>query len=286
MSRRRDWRLVALGLALLLLAGGVAGVHLWARGEERKQLFAPGGALTDDPGRHGEAFEAVRIPSSDGTVLGGWYLPAPAGTPNPLRLTVVWIHGNAVNRGDVLPRVIPLVRRFGVPVLLFDYRGFGDSPGEPSEEALGWDGEAALLWLRREKQAKPERVVVYGHSLGGGIASALASRSGAAALVLEGAFTSVPAMAKRAYPYLPPALLTSSRFDNLRRVRRFTGPLLVIHGEADERIPVAMGKELFAAGNGDKELLLVAGGKHSDCWSAGGEGYWAAWGRLLRKAGG
>ncbi len=267
-----------LAAVLLLLGAGAACLHSWARGRELADVFAPAGPVTDNPGRHGLAWEKVGLTAADGEAVTAWLLPG-AGPA-----AVLWLHGNAVNMGDVLDRVEPLVRIFGATVMLIDYRGYGESSrARPDEKGLYLDAEAAWEWLTGARGIAPRRLVIYGHSLGGGVAAEMAVRHGAAGLVLESTFTSIPAMGRRSYPYLPVEMLVASRFDNLAKVKKLSLPLLVIHGDADPKIPLSMGKELFAASPGARELLVVPGAVHSDCWKAGGDSYWKAWERMLAR---
>jgi fermentation-respiration switch protein FrsA (DUF1100 family) len=265
-----------LAAVLLLLGAGAASLHSWARSRELVDVFAPAGPIADDPGRHGLAWAKVALTAEDGEAVTAWLLPG-AGPA-----TVLWLHGNAVNMGDVIDRVEPLVRRFGATVLLVDYRGYGESSrARPTEQGLYLDAEAAWKHLTRVKGVDPRRIVLYGHSLGGGVAAEMAVRHGGAGLVLESTFTSIPAMGKRSYPYLPVELLVESRFDNLAKVEKLSLPLLVIHGDADPKVPLEMGLELFAAAPGPRELMVLPGAVHSNCYKAGGESYWQAWERML-----
>jgi fermentation-respiration switch protein FrsA (DUF1100 family) len=203
-------------------------------------------------------FEDVSLVADDGVRLHGWHVRA----PSPRALVVV-CHGNA---GNIAHRVAiaELFARAGLDTLLFDYRGFGRSEGRPSEEGLYRDGEAARLWA--EGQGLP--VVLYGESLGGAVAIELAVRRPPALLVAQSTFTSLPDMADRILPF--GRLLVRQRFASLEKIRRLHAPLLVVHGDRDELIPYRMGKALFEAAPGPRELLAVAGAHHNDVFALAG----------------
>jgi uncharacterized protein len=267
--------LPAAGGAFALLLAALLSLSLWAGHRERADVFAPAGPVVDDPGKRGLAWKSIDLGPDRGPALESWLLPGPG------YYTVLWLHGNAVNMGDVLDRVEPLVKRFGATVMMVDYRGFGDSPGEPSESGLYADADEAMKFLIERRGITPERLVIYGHSLGGGVAVEMARRYKPAALVIESTFTSIPDMGRLSYPWLPVEWLVSSRFDNLAKIPGLSSRLLVIHGDADHKVPLEMGRRLYAAAHPPKAMLVVPGAGHSDCWKAGGEAYWEAWERVL-----
>jgi hypothetical protein len=199
--------------------------------------------------------EEVTFEAADGTRLYAWFLPA-EGRPKG---TVVFFHGNASNVSNHLP-VVRWLPTAGYSVLLFDYRGYGFSAGEPHREGLIQDGIAALDYVRRRPDVDPERIVVFGQSLGTAVAvSALArgDRSGVRALVLEGAFGSYREMARRtldnhwltwAFQYPVAYLLFSDDLrplDDLPALRAL--PLLAIHSHADRTVPYDVGRAVYEA---------------------------------------
>jgi fermentation-respiration switch protein FrsA (DUF1100 family) len=169
---------------------------------------------------------------------------------------ILLLHGNAasafsadqLHHGEVLGAA-------GFSVLGIDYRGFGLSPGVPSETAMYADAEAAFDALLRRGIA-PERIILLGHSLGSGPAVLLATRHRAAALVLFGAFTSIPDAAAERYPWLPVRYVASVQFDSLTRMRSVHIPVVVTHSRADTTIPYAHALKLYAAAAEPKQLLI------------------------------
>jgi hypothetical protein len=191
-------------------------------------------------------------------------------------------HGNAGNISHRLDRAALMQKRLGVDVLLFDYRGFGRSEGSPSEEGTYRDALAAYCYLTDERGVDPARLFLLGESLGAAVALDLALRVPAAALVLEAPFTSIAAMARVVYPFLPTRWVRT-RYDNRSKIPRLRLPLLIVHGTRDDTVPFAHGEELFEAAPEPKSFLAVEGGAHSDSYLAGGERYWNAWRELLSR---
>lgn len=203
------------------------------------------------------AFEEVRILTADGERLHGWFVPAP-----DARATVLFLHGNA---GSIVHRLdwLPLFQRLRLSALLVDYRGFGQSTGQPSEASTHADAESAWRYLTEARGIPAARLIVMGESLGAAVAAQLAARAGPAALVLHSAFTSAPDLAADLYPFLPARLLTRFGYDTLTAVKALRCPLLVAHSPGDEIVPLAHGRRLYEAATVPKQWLELAGG-HND----------------------
>jgi pimeloyl-ACP methyl ester carboxylesterase len=152
----------------------------------------------------------------------------------------------------------------GVSVLVFDYPGYGRSHGSPSEAGCYAAADAAYDWLAQTQHIAPENLLLVGRSLGTGVAVDLASRRPHRALVLISPFTSVPDVAHHLCPVLPTRALMRNRFDSLARIGACTRPLLVFHGTADNVVPFALGKRLFAAARAPKRFIRVEGAGHRD----------------------
>lgn len=206
---------------------------------------------------HAEARD-VDLVAADGTRLHGWFLPV----PRPVA-TFVFCHGNAGN----LTHRVDIAERFaerGIQTLLFDYRGYGRSEGEPGEAGLYLDGAAALAWARRQPDIDPQRIFLYAESLGGGVATALAAEGKVAGLVLQSCFRSMRGIARDHYPVIH--LLARTRFDNEAVLARVAVPVLVIHGRRDTLIDFRHAEALFAAAREPKWLFPVPEAEHNDIY--------------------
>ena len=195
--------------------------------------------------------------------LHAWWMPAPRPDGN----LVLYFHGNEGNVSTSLGETA-LLRSLGYSVLVVDYRGYGESDGAfPSEAGVYEDAEAALNSLVHEWRIRPQKIFVYGHSLGAAVAIDLASRHPElGGLVVESAFTSIYDMAKLEpkYGIFPVGLLLNQRFESIKKVSRLSLPVLYIHGTADRVIPYSMGLELYEHSGGQKRFVAVAGGGHDD----------------------
>ncbi|MBF0163692.1 MAG: alpha/beta hydrolase [Magnetococcales bacterium] len=259
---RHGWwgRLLRSLLVILLLAYGGVAIHLYFN--QGSKVFRPSKGLTATPTDWGIPFQEIAIPS-DKYRLHGWWMPGAPDQP-----VILFFHGNAsVISG--LKGHVGLFRRMGLGVLLFDYRGYGLSEGEPSEAGLYADAEAAWNVLTGQLGIPAGRVITYGHSLGGGVATWLAIRHAPQALILEGTFLSIPAVGAELYPYLPIRLMSSIWFDNASRIGQIRVPLLIIHSRDDTVIFPRHGRELFAMAPEPKTFLETSG-SHNTSVSQGG----------------
>jgi fermentation-respiration switch protein FrsA (DUF1100 family) len=208
------------------------------------------------------ALQEATIATADGLRLLAWYLPPREAAP-----LVLHFHGNA---GSIEHRAFHLreFARAGMGVLLLEYRGYGGNAGEPTEEGLHRDAKAARDFLHA--QGIPDnRIVVYGESLGTGVAVRLASEHAVAALILESPYTSIADIAARSFPYVPVRLLLEDQFDSLARIKEVRAPLLVLQAAQDEVIPPVLGRTLFAAAAEPKEFWSSPRGGHNDLYFFG-----------------
>ncbi len=255
--------IVVLGLAALLLLG--------LRWLEPAMIYFPESAIRNTPAGGGMEYREIDFPTEDGETLKGWWIPAAGEEGGEAGPVLLFFHGNAGNREHRLHNLLGL-HKVGIPVFIFDYRGYGGSSGKPSEEGLLRDGAAAYDWLRGEVGERP--IVFFGRSLGGAVAANVALRRPAAGLILESTFSNIPEMARRVLPIPGIGLLVRSRFDTLAAVRKLTLPLVIIHGDADEMIPFSMGQALFeTSGSTDRAFHAVPGGHHNDTYLTAGEAY-------------
>jgi hypothetical protein len=233
-------------------------------------LFFPGRRILATPAQVGLAFEDVWVGTADGVRLHGWWVPAREGSAIA---DVLLLHGNAGNVGDLVLHAV-LLSAARLDVLLVDYRGYGRSGGRPSEAGTYLDARAARDALLDRRGVDPQRVVYVGESLGGGVAAELATEHPPAALVLMSTFTSVRDMARRHYPVIPGAVVPDA-YPSLRRLPGVRAPVLVVHGDRDELVPLMHAEALFAAAPEPKRLHVIAGVGHNDLVSRAGD-EWAA----------
>jgi fermentation-respiration switch protein FrsA (DUF1100 family) len=211
---------------------------------------------------NGIAVENVEMTSSRGERIHAWWT-----TPKdwqPEQGAVLFCHGNGGNlshRGRALPHWID---ELGQAVLLFDYPGYGRSGGKPNEASCYAAGDAAYDWLRNVQKVPAERILLYGGSLGGGVAVELAQRRPHRALVLVAGFTSFPDMAQKCFPWLPGRWLVRNRFDNLGKIAGCSGPVFIAHAPQDALIPFEQGQRLFAAAAEPKRFLPLLNYRHND----------------------
>ena len=248
---KRFTRYAGWAIAALVLSIGAA--VAWLKLHEDVLVFATARSklhLIEDLPRD---VERIAVPLPSGIALAGALFRA--GAPADGSYWVLHLHGNAESAFS--PSQLEhceALRRAGFSVMDIDYRGFGMSPGSASETAMGEDAEAAFGALL-ERGVPPERIIVLGHSLGSGPAVLLAMRRRPAALVLFGAFTSIPDAAADRYPLLPVRYVTSVRFDSLARIGQVHVPVIVVHSRADTVIPYSHALRLYAAANDPKRLV-------------------------------
>ena len=242
-----------LGSALAGYAALLGGLYVF----QRQLLYFPD-VSRPELGALGElGVREVKVTTADGISLLSWYLPPPDTRP-----VLVYFHGNGGHIGYRAERL----RRFArdsLGVLMLEYRGYSGNPGTPTEAGLYADAEAALDFLAAAGLG-PDRLVLYGESLGSGVAVALAARRNIAGLILEAPFTSVADVAQFHYSFVPASLLVRDRFDSLSRIGQLKAPLLVLHGERDRVVPVRFGRALFDAAPDPKEFWLAPGAGHGN----------------------
>jgi fermentation-respiration switch protein FrsA (DUF1100 family) len=204
--------------------------------------------------------EDVFFKADDGTKLHGWFVEH----PSP-RAVVMISHGNGEHVARLKPLLELMRNRLAVSVFAWDYRGYGRSEGKPREDNVLSDARKAQLWVAHRAGVRPDDVVLWGRSLGGGVAVGLASKFPARGLVLERTFAGLVETAAYHFPWLPVRWLMRNEFRSIDAIQRYHGPLLQVHGTADQVVPFEMGKRLFdAAPSRDKRLIVVDGGGHND----------------------
>jgi fermentation-respiration switch protein FrsA (DUF1100 family) len=236
------------------------------RSVEDRFIFFPTRQLVGSPSDVGLDYTAVHLTADDGTRLHGWWVPA-----DPERAVLLFLHGNAGNISDRVES-IQTFHDLGLSVFIFDYRGYGESSGSPSEKGTYADAEAAWRYLKEERGIAPERIVIFGRSLGGAVACDLAIRHPPRALVLESTFTSIRDMAAAAMPLLPVGPFLRTRYDTLSKIRRITVPVLVVHSSEDEVVPYRQGVALYDAAPPPKAFVELRYG-HNEGFILSGETY-------------
>ena len=174
--------------------------------------------------------------------------------------TLILFHGNA---GDLSNRVYKIneLNKLDLNILLISWRGFSGNKGNPTEQNLYEDAEAAIRWLN-EKKIKNEQIILYGESLGSGVAIEIAKKNNFNSIILESPFTSIENSAKIYYPFLPIKLLLKDRYDSINKIGKIKIPILIMHGEQDNITPFSMGKELFEKANNPKHSYFTSTDDH------------------------
>lgn len=227
----------------------------------------------------GLPLEDVWFQAGDGARLFGWYVEAQADRP-----VILWCHGNA---GNVIHRLenLKLLYQLGLSVFLFDYRGYGRSQSlRPSEAGLYQDALGAYDYLTRTRMIRPERIIIFGRSLGGAVAGELAAQKPAAGLILESAFPSIEAVAKFHYGGLPVHWLLGADFTLIDRLPQLSLPKLIIHGDKDGIIPLELGRRVFEAAKPPKSFYLIEGADHNNTYQVGGGAYFRRWVEFVQTA--
>ena len=272
-------------MTLWYLAAAVAaayvGMAVWVFCSQRGLVYCPRRELAAAPDEAGLEYEDVWLTNGLGTRLHGWWLPR-EGAARALLLC----HGNGGNVSHLM-ETYGIFHDLGMSVLVFDYSGFGQSGGRPSETATRADARAAWDWLMGRGFA-PGDVVLFGRSLGGGVAARLARELADAGvspggLIMESSFISITAMGAAQYPWLPVRWLVRYRYDSLKALAGVTVPALFLHSPEDDLVPYAMGRRLYDAYSGPKSFVALTG--DHNCGFLTSDGYAEGLARFLRELG-
>jgi len=260
-------------IAVLFIAYWGWGVILYVM--QPKFLYSPVQEITCTPDDLGLEFEQVLFKSADGLHLSGWYIPA-----EKSEFTVLFCHGNG---GNIFHRLdsINIFQNLGLNCFIFDYRGYGNSEGKPSEEGTYLDAEAAYNWLIKKKKILPDNIIIFGRSLGGSIAAKLASKVTTCALIVEGTFTSYVDIGKKFYPYMPVRWFARFSYRTIDYIKDVRCSVMFIYSRNDEVVPFEFGLELYEAANEPKEFVEIFG-SHNDGFLVSGEVYKTAWIKWLK----
>ena len=256
---------VSAALVVLVVASVGGAVML-----EDRFIFFPDNEFHGSPADVGLEYRDITFTTSDGHRLHGWFIPGPR------RVTMLWFHGNGGNISHRVDNIAMIHHRLGANVFIFDYRGYGQSPGKPSERGTCEDAQAALSYLRGMPEVAGHRIVLFGRSLGGAVAVDLAASEQVEGVILESTFTSIRSMARRAYPFLPLGPFLRTRYDSLAKIGRLSSPVLFVHSEDDEIVPYEEGVRLHEAAPEPKRFHSISGAGHNETYTSGGEAYWQA----------
>ena len=211
------------------------------------------------PAQYGlEGFSEYFITTADHISIQLWYRPAAPGFP-----TIVYYHGNAYHLGNRAGIYAALAGQ-GFGVMAVSYRGYGKSGGKPSEQGIYNDARAAIAFLTEQQHIPLTQIMLYGESLGTGVAIQMATEYNVGALILQAAYTGVAARAAEIYFYVPVRLLIADRYHSLDKISKVKAPLLLFHGERDNVIPVAHGRAVFDAAASPKQSFFFPHGSHND----------------------
>ena len=265
-------------LNVALLAGAIyASLCLGLFLFQTSLVYIPSKSLFATPETAGLKYEDVWLTTEDGVRIHGWYVPH----PRP-RGTLLFFHGNAGNIGDRIES-LAIFHRLGLDSFIIDYHGYGQSGGTPGEQATYLDARAAWNYLVRERQIPAGKIILFGRSLGGGVAAWLAARVAPAGLILESGFTSVPALASKYYPLFPVRWLARIRYDSRAALAGVRSPVLIVHSVDDEIVPFTHARALYEAAPAPKSLLELEGG-HNDGFLRAGAHYVNALAAFLDRA--
>lgn len=269
-----------------LKAAAVALALFWLllRWFESASVYHPNPMAGPDPGAYGMAFEPVALEGLDGVRLRAWFIRGSG------PVTVLYSGGNGESAAAILASAHwrRMIADLGVSILVWDYPGYGASGGRPSEQGLYAGARAALQYLRGRPDVDPSRILLWGHSLGSAVAAEVAAGEQVAGLILQAPLASVLEMGRdllgplwhvaRRMPALP-----AQRYESLAKLSRVRAPVLILHGTADEVIPVRHGRLLGQAG---AELVEVESARHMSPWDGLGYGrYYEAVAPFVRRAG-
>jgi fermentation-respiration switch protein FrsA (DUF1100 family) len=232
---------------------------------ENKNIFFPTKGIVLTPATRGIPFEDVYFHTEDQVKINGWYIKTSPETP-----TLLFLHGNAGNISHRLDK-LQMFHHAGLNILIIDYRGYGQSEGNPTEEGVYLDALAAYDYLKIRLGEESEQLILYGESLGGAVAVDLATKRPVRALILDSTFTSIPEMAKTRFPLLP-SFVIKTKMDSLSKISQIGCPLLMIHSLQDEVVPFQMSEQLYTASATEEKFFLKIRGGHNSGFLQSPEG--------------
>ena len=275
VAKARKGSIMSIGWSIILvvfLAYTILALALYFM--QPSFLYSPVRQVPYNPGDINLHFENIVFETKDRLKLAAWFIPA-----ENVAFTVLFCHGNGGNMTHRLD-TINILNELGLNCFIFDYRGYGASEGKPSETGTYHDVEAAYKWLTQKKNIPPEKIILFGRSLGGSIAAYLATKVEAGALIIESSFTSYVDIGKKFYPYMPVRMAARFSYPTIDYVRSVHLPVMIIHSRNDEVIPFEFGLRLYDAANEPKEFIEISG-SHNDGFLFSGQVYRNAWSSWL-----
>ncbi len=263
MTAKIHTRKSRTGLKALRILLGAYALLLLAMVLFEAHLVYPGAYLNRSQGPHPAAdspVQTVRYQASDETPLEGRLL-----VRKDAKTTILYLHGNGTLAIWLDAHLVRIADRFDAHILAAEFRGFDANDVTPTEASVIADAQAARRFLCQRFDLKPDQIVLYGRSLGGGVAAALAADGGAKAVILDRTFDSLVNVAAGHYPWLPVRYLMRNRYDSVLRLTDYRGPVVQLHGTADRIVPIKHAKALHRNLNtSDKAWIQVAGLGHND----------------------
>lgn len=260
--------LISIIAGYVLLLGGM---YLF----QQKLIFLPSSELIITPEKAGLQAEDIRIETEDGERLHGWFFPN-----DEAEYVVVLSHGNAGNISNRID-IAKLLQELGVSVVLYDYRGYGQSSGKPNEQGLYVDVKAVVNYLKTERGLSEQQMIMYGRSLGGAVASYAATRFDVSGLVLDSAFKNLKAMVGDLYPFVP-AVLAKYEFSTENYLKEISDtPVMIMHSPNDDIVGISHARHLYEVAKEPKQFLELRGG-HNDNFHASTDIYSHNWRKFLK----
>lgn len=248
-----------LRTAAITLAVGYVGVIVLLASFENRLVYHPVTKEKDWAPLPSQDVEEVELTSADGNRIGAWWLPCPGSERSTL-----YLHGNAGNLSHRGNSIVKLRKKLNSSVLIIDYPGYGKSTGSPSESGCYHAADAGYDFLVNEKKCAPEKMILYGGSLGGGVAIDLATRKPHQAVCVVKTFTSAPDVGSKWFPWIPVRWFMRNQFRSIDKIASIKTPMFIGHGDRDSVIPFEHGEALFKAANEPKEFVRLARQDHND----------------------
>jgi len=257
---KKSFKLLLVACLVLLLFNG------WMYNQQPGMVFYPSTQLESTPKDWGLAYDNVVLTTPDNLHLHGWYLPA-----ENSKQVVLFFHGNGGNishRGDSLA----ILHSLGVNVFIIDYRGYGKSEGKVSEQGFYLDALAAWHYLVNNRGFQAHNIVIFGRSLGGAVATQLATQVDEQGLIVESTFSSVNDMASMMMPFISKLVYIRYNFNTEKIINQIGSPVLLMHSKDDDVVPYELGEKVFAAANSPK-FFFELHGNHNDGFMRNVSGY-------------